>query len=622
MSTEARRPPVPPPPGTPPRVPAQPEGTPGSPPPKTTAPAPAAKRPAPDTDSSASDIGRIGSGAGGFASDVDGIDSDVEGPASAADGFAPGVDGLVSGADGFASDVEGLASAADGFASGVDEIAPDADGPASDADGPASGTEGSGSGTEGRAPNTGGFAPGAGGTASEPPPPPASARFPDVRPPVDRDWVLRSPSPAADDTTAYASREAAVADLLAPFDRARPARGEKSAGERGAAEGEGGVSAEGAFAPEADEGDAPAKVRPHDRRTAGSRTTEGKQRTPQTPVTESPAPAGAPPVPRAPDAPPPPPASARLPDAPPAPAAAPEVPPTRPPRTAVDAVDPAPRPDGHRPFVFLARPVLDDGTTTRPHPIAAWVRPRAAAAVACAVLGLGLIGGAVTGSWLTGESDAAGDGRGTYAAAAELWHSLPVNELFPLTIKGEGAGPGGADRTWNRVAVAPDSGCAGAFDPLLRRALAPVGCARLLRATYTDATRSHLTTVGLLFTRADADAMRALRTRFTEEGLDRRTDLMPRPYAAPGTPATVFGDAQRATWTLSVLPDAPVVAYAVSGFADGRRVTEPEPAADAMKAGATSAPAQAGLGNDAKGIADRVERSLRKTATTAPEGSR
>ncbi|EPH45581.1 hypothetical protein ABT390_07510 [Streptomyces aurantiacus] len=288
-------------------------------------------------------------------------------------------------------------------------------------------------------------------------------------------------------------------------------------------------------------------------------------------------------------------------------------------RRAVGAVDLTPGPDTGRPFVFLARPALYDDTTTRLRPVGAWVRPRAAAAVACVVLGLGLIGGAVTGSWLTGESDAAGGSRNAYVEAGELWHSVPVDELFPPSIKGEGAGPGGADRTWNRVAVAPDSTCKDAFDPLLRKALAPAGCLRLLRATYADATRSHVTTVGLLFTKADAEAMRSLRTRFTEEGLDTRPDLMPRPYAAEGTPAADFGNLQRATWTLSVLPDAPVVAYAVSGFADGRAVTDPEPAAEAMKAGATSAPAQAGLGNDAKGIADRVERGLRKTVSAATE---
>jgi hypothetical protein len=235
------------------------------------------------------------------------------------------------------------------------------------------------------------------------------------------------------------------------------------------------------------------------------------------------------------------------------------------------------------------------------------------------VLGIGLLGGAATGSWLTGGNPADDNARTTYTAAADLWHTLPVDRLFPPTVDGDGAGPGGSDRTWTRIAVAPDTTCAHAFDPLLRKALAPVGCLRLLRATYTDATRSHVTTVGLLFTRADATAMTALKARFAKQGLDHRADLMPRPYAAKDTVAADFGDAQRASWTLSVLTDAPVVVYAVSGFADGRTVTDPEPAAEAMESGATTAPAQAGLGHEAKGLADRVERTLRTAVASATE---
>ncbi|MEV6115638.1 hypothetical protein AB0L59_24795 [Streptomyces sp. NPDC052109] len=246
------------------------------------------------------------------------------------------------------------------------------------------------------------------------------------------------------------------------------------------------------------------------------------------------------------------------------------------------------------------------------------VGPRTAAAAACLVLGLGLIGGAVTGSWLTddGGDDASGD---HFATAGTIWHNEPVDQLFPPTVQGAGAGPGGADRTWTRIAVAPDGGCAHAFDPLLSKVLAPVGCQRLLRATYTDATQSYVTTVGLLFTKADPAAMSALAHRFRTERLDRRADLMPRPYAAQGTPAAGFGDKQRASWTISVLTDAPVVAYAVSGWADGRGVDAPQPAADAVSAGATTAPAQAGLGNEAQGLADRIERRLRQSIGTVTE---
>ncbi|MFC5637601.1 hypothetical protein [Streptomyces bullii] len=254
----------------------------------------------------------------------------------------------------------------------------------------------------------------------------------------------------------------------------------------------------------------------------------------------------------------------------------------------------------------------------RPLPLGRRGRSQALAAAVCLVLGMGLISGAVTGSWLVGDSGAAESGSG-FSAAGSLWHNVPVDQLFPPTVAGQGAGPGGADRTWTRIAVAPDSGCEGAFDPLLRKALAPVGCQRLLRATYTDATQSYVTTVGLLFTKADATAMTSLASRFRKERLDRRTDLMPLPYAAKDTAAARFGARQRASWVISVLTDAPVVVYAVSGWADGRTVDDPQAAEDAMASDATTAPAQAGLGHEAQGLADRIERGLRKNVRSATE---
>ncbi|CAL9395680.1 hypothetical protein SUDANB140_01348 [Streptomyces sp. enrichment culture] len=263
-----------------------------------------------------------------------------------------------------------------------------------------------------------------------------------------------------------------------------------------------------------------------------------------------------------------------------------------------------------RPRVSFGEPEGYDGFG-RPRPLGGRLRPQALAAAVCLVLGAGLLTGAVTGSWLAGDSGEDG-ARGAFAEAGELWHSVPVDQLFPPTVQGKGAGPGGADRTWTRVAVAPDGDCKGAFDRLLAKVLDPVGCARLLRATYTDATQSHVTTVGLLFTKADAAATTSLANRFEKEGLSRRTDLMPLPYAAEDTVAAGFGARQRASWTVSVLTDAPVVVYAVSGWADDRTVDEPEPAEEATESGATSAPAQAGLGHEAQGLADRIERALRK----------
>ncbi|WP_405782246.1 hypothetical protein [Streptomyces sp. NBC_00859] len=257
-------------------------------------------------------------------------------------------------------------------------------------------------------------------------------------------------------------------------------------------------------------------------------------------------------------------------------------------------------------------------TTTRLRPVPAR-RPARAAAAACVVLGLGLIGGAAAGSMLSGDSAAAGP-RDGFTQARGLWHSTPVDTLFPRTLTGTGAGPGGADRTWTRLGVAPDTTCTGRLDPMLLRALQPVGCTRLVRATYADATSTSVTTVGMVFTEGGPAATAALRKRFAAEGLGRRTDLMPGAYPVKSTAAASFGDRQRASWTVNVLTDAPVVMYAVSGFADGRTVTDPQPASVAMEQSQTTAAAQAGLGHEAKGIEERVERALRKdvAATEKP----
>ncbi|MFC9237701.1 hypothetical protein ACFTZK_14770 [Streptomyces decoyicus] len=240
---------------------------------------------------------------------------------------------------------------------------------------------------------------------------------------------------------------------------------------------------------------------------------------------------------------------------------------------------------------------------------------RVLAAAACLVLGIGLLGGAAAGGWLTEKAvGAPPDAEAAFAKGHDVWRNTPVDTLFPRTVNGLGVGPGGADRTWTRIAVAPDSGCNGAFDPKLAGALAPAGCVRLLRATYIDATRSGFITVGAQITKADQAGMMALNTRFSTKNLGIRTDLMPLPYAAKGTLAADFGRAQRASWTVRVLTDLPAVVFAVSGFADGRTFTDPQPAEAATRPGATTAPAESGLGHDAKDLADRIEADLRKAA--------
>ncbi|WP_199239499.1 hypothetical protein [Streptomyces sp. ICBB 8177] len=233
----------------------------------------------------------------------------------------------------------------------------------------------------------------------------------------------------------------------------------------------------------------------------------------------------------------------------------------------------------------------------------------AVAAGVCLVLGVGLLAGALVGHWVDNPAQAQTGPDATaraFTEARSAWHGVPVDSLFPPTVKGTGAGPGGADRTWIRVGVAPDGGCAGAFDPPLAAALAPLGCARLLRATYTDATSSDVTTVGVLVTTASPAATAAFSAHWTSSHLGGRTDAMPRPVAFPGTDSAGFGTAQRASWTVNVSAGLPLVVYAVSGFADGRTAGAPQPAAAATVRGATTVPAQSGLGYDAAGLAQAI----------------
>lgn len=225
---------------------------------------------------------------------------------------------------------------------------------------------------------------------------------------------------------------------------------------------------------------------------------------------------------------------------------------------------------------------------------------RVLAAALCGLLGLGLTGAA--GYKAVADHRAAHrpvTADAAYRKAGSLWHSTPVDTLFPPVLDGQGAGPGGADRTWTRIAAANDADCPAALGADWQALLAGTGCTRVLRTTYTDATRSSLVTVGLVFTPADAPAMDALRGRLT----------------AP--PGYGFPDHRRAAWTASVLAEAPVVVYTVSAFADGRRLGAPVPAGDKTVQDADGRVAGAGLGHEAKALADLMEQSLRSLAATA-----
>ncbi|MEU7074178.1 hypothetical protein AB0B30_28920 [Streptomyces narbonensis] len=259
-------------------------------------------------------------------------------------------------------------------------------------------------------------------------------------------------------------------------------------------------------------------------------------------------------------------------------------------------------------------------TTTRLRPVRPRRTGRVLAVTACVVLGGGLIGGALAGIWLASAEPARPAEPAGYTEAKDLWHNAPVDTLFPRTLPGPGAGPGAAARTWTRIVVAPDAPCSPAvLGKGLLATLTPLGCERVLRATYTDATASSVITVGLVFTRADAEVQRTLGQG--SGGLTARLgEDVPPALSGPSTVAARFGARQRASWWLSAPADLPVVVTAVSGFADGRALDRPQPADRAMARGRTDATAQSGLGHEAKGITARFEALLRKAvAATVKE---
>ncbi|MFC9378247.1 hypothetical protein ACFT0G_07695 [Streptomyces sp. NPDC057020] len=269
----------------------------------------------------------------------------------------------------------------------------------------------------------------------------------------------------------------------------------------------------------------------------------------------------------------------------------------------------------HRAAPAALPPETPSETTTRLRPVRERRTGRAIAVGVCAVLGIGLIGGALTGMWLAAAEPGEPAEPAGYTQAKDLWHNAPVDSLFPRTLAGPGAGPGGAARTWTRIVVAPDAACSPAvLAKGLLATLQPLGCERVLRATYTDATASSVITVGLVFTRADATTQRTL-----GQGLTTRLGQdVPPALPGPGTVAARFGAKQRAGWWLNAPTDLPVVVTAVSGFADGRAVDAPQPADRAMTAGRTDATAQSGLGHEAKNITLRFEQLLR-TAVAPPK---
>ncbi|MEW9553447.1 hypothetical protein [Nonomuraea sp. NPDC050783] len=161
---------------------------------------------------------------------------------------------------------------------------------------------------------------------------------------------------------------------------------------------------------------------------------------------------------------------------------------------------------------------------------------------------------------------------------AERWRSWPAGWIFPATLP-YAAEQGGRERA-GRVGISPDTSCEH-VDPGAAEALRRAGCRALLRATYIDALRGVLVTVGVAALPDEPRAVRA-RAAFPEGGKP-----VPglRPLAFPGTVAERFTPAVRQAG--SVRQAGPYLVLTTAGEVDGRpgsAVAEPRPAVFAFAA--------------------------------------
>jgi hypothetical protein len=135
---------------------------------------------------------------------------------------------------------------------------------------------------------------------------------------------------------------------------------------------------------------------------------------------------------------------------------------------------------------------------------------------------------------------------------ASRWHTWTADRLFPR-VHGTGA------RLYAvRLAVAPESDCAGALNPVAQAIVSEPGCQRVLRATYSDRNGTLLATVAIVVMRDEQAAARVARAG----------QAGPRPSAFPGTLAARFGDAQAQHHAME--RQGRYVTMATAGYPDGR----------------------------------------------------
>jgi len=149
------------------------------------------------------------------------------------------------------------------------------------------------------------------------------------------------------------------------------------------------------------------------------------------------------------------------------------------------------------------------------------------------------------------------------------WRAWPAGQIFPRTLGYDVpgyafSGHRGLHLTARRAGIARMAHCARAVDPPAAKILTGQGCQVVLRATYVDATRSLVTTVGVAVMPSPAAAASAATALSAGSGV--RPGIVPVPF--PRTVAALFGDQERQLTVAT--SDGPYLVLSVAGYADGR----------------------------------------------------
>ncbi|MFG6196353.1 hypothetical protein [Nonomuraea sp. JJY05] len=180
------------------------------------------------------------------------------------------------------------------------------------------------------------------------------------------------------------------------------------------------------------------------------------------------------------------------------------------------------------------------------------------------------VSGSAAGTELTRGPSAAELQTAARREVAERWRTWPSGRIFPATLP-YSAEQGGRERA-SRIGISPGTAC-DPVDPKAAKALHKAGCKGLLRATYIDALRGVLVTIGVVALRDEPDAVRA-KAAFSDSGKPV-PGLHPLPFR--GTVADRFTPDVRQAG--SVRQAGPYLVLTTAGQVDGR----PADAADEQR---------------------------------------